>query len=83
MNPSLSRLVAALGASLFAGLTHAAEVHIAVAANFTAPINEIAAAFERDRDEDEPKREGLQVAAVSARFGGAPIMMREADDSGR
>ncbi len=48
MNPSLSRLVAALGASLFAGLTHAAEVHIAVAANFTAPINEIAAAFEKD-----------------------------------
>ena len=47
MNPSLSRLVAALGASLFAGLTHAAEVHIAVAANFTAPINEIAAAFEK------------------------------------
>ena len=48
MNPSLSRLVAALGASLFAGLTHAAEVHIAVAANFTAPINEIAAEFEKD-----------------------------------
>ena len=48
MNPSLSRLVAALGASLFAGFTHAAEVHIAVAANFTAPINEIAAAFEKD-----------------------------------
>lgn len=47
MNPSLSRLVAALGASLFAGLTHAAEVHIAVAANFTAPINEIAAEFEK------------------------------------
>lgn len=47
MNPSLSGLVAALGASLFAGLTHAAEVHIAVAANFTAPINEIAAAFEK------------------------------------
>jgi len=47
MNPSLSRLVAALGASLFAGLTHAAEVHIAVAANFSAPINEIAAAFEK------------------------------------
>ena len=47
MNPSLSRLVAALGASLFAGLTHAAEVHLAVAANFTAPINEIAAAFEK------------------------------------
>ena len=47
MNPSLSRLVAALGASLFAGFTHAAEVHIAVAANFTAPINEIAAAFEK------------------------------------
>ena len=48
MNPSLSRLVAALGASLFAGLTHAAEVHIAVAANFTAPLNEIAAEFEKD-----------------------------------
>jgi len=48
MNLSLSRLVAALGASFFACLTHAAEVHIAVAANFTAPINEIAAEFEKD-----------------------------------
>ena len=47
MKRSLSRFAVALGASLFAGLTHAAEVHIAVAANFTAPINEIAAAFEK------------------------------------
>ena len=48
MKRSLSRFAVALGASLFAGFTHAAEVHIAVAANFTAPINEIAAEFEKD-----------------------------------
>ena len=48
MKRSLSRFAVALGASLLAGFTHAAEVHIAVAANFTAPINEIAAEFEKD-----------------------------------
>ena len=48
MHLSPSGFVAALGASLFAGYTHAAEVHIAVAANFTAPINEIAVEFEKD-----------------------------------
>ncbi|ATE61452.1 molybdate ABC transporter substrate-binding protein [Thauera sinica] len=48
MKPSLSRLIAVLGASLLACAAHAAEVQIAVAANFTAPIKDIAAEFEKD-----------------------------------
>lgn len=48
MNLSLSRLFAALGAGLLACAAQAAEVQIAVAANFTAPIKEIAAEFEKD-----------------------------------
>lgn len=35
-------------AGLFAGAAHAAEVQVAVAANFSAPLKEIAAAFEHD-----------------------------------
>ncbi len=52
MKPGLSRLFVALaglaGAFAFAGATHAAEVHVAVAANFTAPIKDIAVEFEAD-----------------------------------
>lgn len=48
MNLSLSRLFAALAAGLLACAAQAAEVQIAVAANFTAPIKEIAAEFEKD-----------------------------------
>lgn len=45
---SLSRLFVALGAGLLACAAQAAEVTIAVAANFTAPIKEIAEAFEKE-----------------------------------
>jgi len=48
MKPSPSCLLATLGASLLACAAHAAEVQVAVAANFTAPIKEIAAGFEKD-----------------------------------
>ena len=48
MKPRLFRPVAALGASLLACAAHATEVQIAVAANFTAPIKDIAAEFEKD-----------------------------------
>lgn len=48
MSFSLSRLCAALSLSLVACSALADEVQIAVAANFTAPIKEIAAAFEKD-----------------------------------
>ena len=48
MNPSLFRLATVLGAGLFACVAQAAEVQIAVAANFTAPIKEIAVEFEKD-----------------------------------
>jgi molybdate transport system substrate-binding protein len=48
MRLPLSRLIAALGAGFLACAAHAAEVQIAVAANFTAPIKEIAAEFEKD-----------------------------------
>lgn len=48
MSPALFRLVALLGAALLGGAVQAAEVQIAVAANFSAPIKEIAAEFEKD-----------------------------------
>jgi len=45
---AIQQLVAALGLSMLAGGALADEVQIAVAANFTAPIKEIAQAFEAD-----------------------------------
>ncbi|SFB03495.1 molybdate ABC transporter substrate-binding protein [Azotobacter beijerinckii] len=48
MSFSPSRLFVALSAGLLACAAQAAEVQIAVAANFTAPIKEIAADFEKD-----------------------------------
>ncbi|TBW10775.1 molybdate ABC transporter substrate-binding protein [Azotobacter chroococcum subsp. isscasi] len=48
MSFSLSRLCVALGAGLLACAAQAAEVQIAVAANFSSPIKEIAAEFEKD-----------------------------------
>jgi molybdate transport system substrate-binding protein len=42
------RLLALLLAALACSLSHAGEVSVAVAANFTAPMRKIAAAFERD-----------------------------------
>jgi molybdate transport system substrate-binding protein len=42
------RSLALLGAAVFACALEAAEVHVAVAANFTAPLKDIAAEFERD-----------------------------------
>ena len=44
----LSRYLALLLLSFACGLTHAAEVHVAVAANFIAPMKAIAADFEKD-----------------------------------
>lgn len=46
MNPCKQLLVAA--ALVVAGLAHAGEVNVAVAANFTAPMQRIAAAFAQD-----------------------------------
>ena len=48
MSFSLSRLCVALSAGLLACAAQAADVQIAVAANFSAPIKEIAAEFEKD-----------------------------------
>lgn len=48
MSFSLSRFSVALSAILLAGAAQAAEVQVAVAANFTAPIKAIAAQFEQD-----------------------------------
>ncbi len=46
--PRLSRTLLTGAWLLLAGLAQAAEVKVAVAANFSAPMREIAAAFERD-----------------------------------
>ncbi|MBB3101933.1 molybdate ABC transporter substrate-binding protein [Azomonas macrocytogenes] len=48
MSRPLSRLFIALSASFIACATHAEDVQVAVAANFTAPLQEIAASFEKD-----------------------------------
>lgn len=48
MNHSLSRLFVALSAGLLVSAAQAAEVQVAVAANFTAPMQAIAAEFEKD-----------------------------------
>tara|TARA_R110001583_G_scaffold195503_1_gene374425 strand:+ start:2421 stop:3176 length:756 start_codon:yes stop_codon:yes gene_type:complete len=48
MKPPVSRLVIALSLGVFAAGSNAAEVQVAVAANFTAPIKEIALQFEKD-----------------------------------
>jgi molybdate transport system substrate-binding protein len=48
MKPSVSRLALAIGLGLFAAGAHAADVQVAVAANFTAPIKDIAVQFEKD-----------------------------------
>lgn len=44
----MRRVLAILSAVLVAGAVHAGEVGVAVAANFSAPMQKIAAAFERD-----------------------------------
>lgn len=44
----MRRLLSSLLALGFAGAAHAGDVSVAVAANFTAPMQQIAAAFERD-----------------------------------
>ncbi len=46
--PMTSRLLFALVGPLLSGLTYAGEVTVAVAANFTAPMQRIAKAFEQD-----------------------------------
>jgi molybdate transport system substrate-binding protein len=48
MKPSVSRLVLAIGLGVFAAAVSAADVQVAVAANFTAPIKDIAVQFEKD-----------------------------------
>ncbi len=48
MSRSLSHLFVALSATLVMGTVQAEEIKVAVAANFTAPIQEIAASFEKD-----------------------------------
>ena len=48
MKLRFARLLAISGAIAWPFFSHAAEVQVAVAANFTAPMKEIAAAFERD-----------------------------------
>lgn len=48
MKPSVSSLVLAIGLGVFAAAVSAADVQVAVAANFTAPIKDIAVQFEKD-----------------------------------
>jgi molybdate transport system substrate-binding protein len=68
MTLPLSRCLALLAAAVFACAVEAAEVHVAVAANFTAPLKDIAAEFERDT--------GHKVVASSGPTGGLYTQIR-------
>ena len=68
MTLPLSRTFALLAAAVFACAVEAAEVHVAVAANFSAPLKDIAAEFERDT--------GHRVVASSGPTGGLYTQIR-------
>jgi molybdate transport system substrate-binding protein len=68
MTLPLSRCLALLAAAVFACTAGAAEVHVAVAANFSAPMKDIAAEFERDT--------GHKVVASSGPTGGLYTQIR-------
>ncbi|MFC3609221.1 molybdate ABC transporter substrate-binding protein [Stutzerimonas tarimensis] len=77
-----SRLFAALGFGLLACSVHAAEVTIAVAANFTAPMKEIAEAFEQDTGHTVRTSLGPTGALYTQIKNGAPFeVFLSADDS--
>jgi len=82
MSFSPSRLFVALSAGLLACAAQAAEVQIAVAANFTAPIKEIAADFEKDTGHKVIASFGPTGGFYTQIHNGAPFeVFLSADDS--
>lgn len=79
---TLSRLFVTLGAGLLACSAQAAEVTIAVAANFTAPIKEIAEAFEKETGHKVVTSPGPTGGLYTQIKNGAPFeVFLSADDS--
>lgn len=82
MSFSLSRLSVALGAVLLACAAQAEEVQVAVAANFTAPMQAIAAEFEKDTGHKAMVAFGATGKFYSQIQNGAPFeVLLAADDS--
>lgn len=82
MSLSLSRLTVALGTALLACSVQAGEVQVAVAANFTAPLKEIASAFEQDTGHKLVAAFGPTGAFYTQIHHGAPFeVLLSADDS--
>jgi molybdate transport system substrate-binding protein len=82
MTLPLSRCLALLAAAVFACAVEAAEVHVAVAANFTAPLKDIAAEFERDTGHKVMASSGPTGGLYTQIRNGAPFeLFLAADDS--
>lgn len=75
------RLLAPLFALLLAAAAHAGEVSVAVAANFTAPMQKIAAAFERDTGHKAALSFGSTGRFYAQVKGGAPFQVLLAADA--
>ena len=77
----MRRFIVSLACGLaFAGSVHAAEVSVAVAANFTAPMRKIAAAFEADTGHKAVLAFGATGAFYAQIKNGAPFQMLLAAD---
>lgn len=82
MSPSLFRQVVALTIGLLGCTAHAAQVQVAVAANFTAPMQAIAAEFEKDTGHRALLAFGATGKFYAQIHNGAPFeVLLAADDS--
>lgn len=77
----MRRLLASLPALLLAGTSHAGEVSVAVAANFTGPMQKIAVAFERDTGHKAALSFGSTGRFYAQVKGGAPFQVLLAADA--
>ncbi|MBI2771596.1 MAG: molybdate ABC transporter substrate-binding protein [Burkholderiales bacterium] len=75
-----TRLIASIACALLAGAAHAADVSVAVAANFTAPMQKIAAAFEADTGHKAVLSFGATGAFYAQIRNGAPFQVLLAAD---
>jgi molybdate transport system substrate-binding protein len=82
MHPALPRLLSAVAAPLLACSAQAAEVQVAAAANFAAPLKEIARAFAQDTGHTLVPAFGPSGAFYTQIHNGAPFeVFLSADDS--
>ncbi|MEP6790526.1 MAG: molybdate ABC transporter substrate-binding protein [Ramlibacter sp.] len=74
------RFIASIACALLTGSVHAADVSVAVAANFTAPMQKIAAAFEADTGHKATLAFGATGAFYAQIRNGAPFQVLLAAD---